>query len=301
MAFREINGREVDRLESNWIKPTHPEFVIIGQGQSKFDPKWQGLGESKYGRYTKRWYCVGADPVLDSRGAPKKDRNGNKVTKKVFARVACCPKCGEPVRDSNGVMVSAKDMTEEQMWCGTKYLQEVHDPELNPDRNSSEGYDRISPASSMGFHNPVVGSKHKARTGRVYEVRACGEPLWTWTNTPNKWAPARYMHGHMKGAFDFFLLDEMHEEKSDTSAQSMAAGKLMAISKKIIGLTGTLIGGYAHHLLPLLFRMAPAQLKALGMDWKGQMPFAKKYGRIKTIVTRKSDGSIVDPENWTTG
>src|SRR5918994_7799249 len=101
------------------------------------------------------------------------------------------------------------------------------------------------------------------------------------------------MHSHMKGAFDFFLLDEMHEEKSDTSAQSMAAGKLMAISKKIIGLTGTLIGGYADHLLPLLFRLNPRALRDLGFNWKAKMPFAKKYGRIKTIVTRKSDGSVV--------
>src|SRR3954464_13843844 len=101
------------------------------------------------------------------------------------------------------------------------------------------------------------------------------------------------MGSHMKGAFDYFLLDEMHEEKSDTSAQSMAAGKLMAISKKIIGLTGTLIGGYADHLLPLLFRMNPRGLKELGFNWKAKMPFAKKYGRIKTVITRKSGGSVV--------
>ena len=67
------------------------------------------------------------------------------------------------------------------------------------------------------------GKRHKARTGRVYEVRVCREPLWTWTRQPYKWAPARSMHSKMKGAFDYFLLDEMHEEKSDDSAQSMAA------------------------------------------------------------------------------
>jgi hypothetical protein len=38
--------------------------------------------------------------------------------------------------------------------------------------------------------------------------------------------------------------------------------------------------------------MNPRGLTELGMGWKDNMPFAKKYGRIKTVITRKSDGSI---------
>jgi cytochrome oxidase Cu insertion factor (SCO1/SenC/PrrC family) len=63
--------------------------------------------------------------------------------------------------------------------------------------------------------------------------------LWSWTGNPRRWAPARFLQAKGHKLFDFFLLDEMHEERSDESAQSMAAGKYMACSPKVIGLTGT--------------------------------------------------------------
>jgi hypothetical protein len=42
----------------------------------------------------------------------------------------------------------------------------------------------------------------------------------------------------------------------------MAAGKLMAATRHTLALTGTLIGGYANHLYPLMIRMTPETLRA---------------------------------------
>lgn len=86
------------------------------------------------------------------------------------------------------------------------------------------------------------------------------------------------------------LVSNCHEQKSDESAQSMAAGKLMASTKHTLALTGTLIGGYANHLYPLMIRMTPETLREEGFEWGKDMPFNQCYGRVDRIVTTSHEG-----------
>ncbi len=52
-------------------------------------------------------------------------------------------------------------------------------------------------------------------------------------------------------------------------------------------MTGTLIGGYANHLFPLLFRMSAERLREEGFEWAKDLAFTERYGRIERIVTTK--------------
>ena len=92
----------------------------------------------------------------------------------------------------------------------------------------------------------------------------------------------------MKGVFDYLVCDEVHEEKSDTSARANALGALVASCRKVIGMTGTLIGGKASHVRSLLFRLSPKSLKAENLAWEDDMEFARRYGRVDTIVTERT-------------
>jgi SNF2 family DNA or RNA helicase len=95
----------------------------------------------------------------------------------------------------------------------------------------------------------------------------------------------------MRGVFDYLICDEVHEEKSDTSARANALGALVASCRKVVAMTGTLIGGKAGHVRSLLFRMSPTSLKAEGLEWENDMEFAKRYGRVDTIITEKTSAS----------
>ena len=53
-------------------------------------------------------------------------------------------------------------------------------------------------------------------------------------------------------------------------------------------MTGTLIGGKAGHVRSLLFRLSPKSLKAENLSWEDDMEFARRYGRVDTIVTEKT-------------
>ena len=118
-------------------------------------------------------------------------------------------------------------------------------------------------------------------------MRPCGAALWQYIGKPAVWAPADYIHKHMPGVFDYLVCDEVHEEKSETSARANALGALAASCRKVIAMTGTLIGGKAGHVRSLLFRLSPRSLKAEGLSWQDDMEFARRYGRVDTIVTEK--------------
>lgn len=122
----------------------------------------------------------------------------------------------------------------------------------------------------------------------------CQEPLWRHTGPQqgglDRFEPARYIHKRLKGYFDYLIADEIHEEKSATSAQGNAIGSLAAAAKNVIGLTGTLIGGYAHHIRPLLFRLCPRTLIQDGLGWKNESAFNRRYGRIERTFYEKQSG-----------
>jgi hypothetical protein len=126
-------------------------------------------------------------------------------------------------------------------------------------------------------------------------MRPCGAALWQYIGKPRVWAPADYIHKHLRGVFDYLVCDEVHEEKSETSARANALGALVASCRKVIAMTGTLIGGKAGHVRSLLFRLSPKSLKVEGLSWQDDMEFARRYGRVDTIVTEKI--SVGDGDN----
>jgi hypothetical protein len=129
------------------------------------------------------------------------------------------------------------------------------------------------------------------------ELSECGEPLWQWHRSKgfNRW-PAADILGKMH--WDYLILDEAHELKGGSEvAQANAAGRLIAAAEHVIALSGTLIGGYAWHLFPLMMRLAPRELVRQGFKWGDTMPFSRRYGRIETTVTTKEDNGRGGDDN----
>jgi len=123
--------------------------------------------------------------------------------------------------------------------------------------------------------------------GKRWRVCDCNEPLWQFTAKPKRWPPAVFIAKKMPGAFTYLIVDELHEQKSDSSAQANACGKLISATRYCLGKTGTLIGGYADHLFPLLFRMSAERLREEGFEWARSLAFTERYGRIERIVAIK--------------
>jgi superfamily II DNA or RNA helicase len=109
-----------------------------------------------------------------------------------------------------------------------------------------------------------------------------------WQADPEKihrTAPVEFIGRHMRRWFDYAICDEIHQLAGDT-AQGNALGTLASCTDKIVGLTGTLLGGYADDLFNTLYRLEPAKMKERGYEWgtSGRSAFAQDYGVLETIT-----------------
>jgi len=98
-------------------------------------------------------------------------------------------------------------------------------------------------------------------------------------------APIEFIGRYMPGWFDYAICDEIHQLAGDT-AQGNASGTLSSCTDRIVGLTGTLLGGYADDLFNTLFRLEAARMKEHGYEWgtTGRSSFTQEYGVLETIT-----------------
>jgi len=108
-----------------------------------------------------------------------------------------------------------------------------------PVANSDGGY-----LSSVSF----ADNKRSENYERPNEGSTVYSALWEADkNKIQRMAPLDYMGRYMKKFFDYAIADELHQLGGDT-AQGNGLAVLVRISKRNVGLTGTMMGGYADDL-----------------------------------------------------
>jgi superfamily II DNA or RNA helicase len=116
--------------------------------------------------------------------------------------------------------------------------------------------------------------------------RPVHSPLWQAdADKIRRMAPIEFIGRYMPGWFDYTICDEIHQLAGDT-AQGNALGTLSSCTDRIVGLTGTLLGGYADDLFNTLFRLEAARMKEHGYEWgtTGRSSFTQDYGVLETIT-----------------
>jgi clan AA aspartic protease (TIGR02281 family) len=286
---------------ARWQKPAGPEWILLGRNQAKFKPEFFGVSESHPGfdgtTYGGRSLASAARSVVgykdkepDKDGVYEVDSRGFRKRKAIIDRNVTCPTCSTVVRGPKGIPVSPAAMAKKQHECQGVYLKEFV-PRDAPRKPTEHGLD-ILPAG--GDHAVKIGGKPISIGGKKYKVKACGERLWNYNRNPYRYPPAIIIQKKLRGLFSHLLIDEVHEQKSDESAQSMAAGKLMAVARHTLALTGTIIGGRADHLFPLLLRLSPKTVRGEGFEWAKSMAWSQAYGKIeRTITTKQEAGEVV--------
>jgi hypothetical protein len=103
-------------------------------------------------------------------------------------------------------------------------------------------------------------------------------------NRIQRMAPIEFIGRYMGGWFDFAIADELHQLAGDT-AQGKGLGVLGRAAKRLIALTGTLMGGYADDLFNIFYRMEPRTMVDEGFAYGGQgrRDFQQQYGVLETI------------------
>ncbi len=89
------------------------------------------------------------------------------------------------------------------------------------------------------------------------KCKNCHEPLWQADRRgPRRFPLATYLKNKYQRHFDLLISDECHEYKGAATAQGIALDHLGKAARKILALTGTLLGGYSSNLFYLLYRIS---------------------------------------------
>jgi superfamily II DNA or RNA helicase len=144
------------------------------------------------------------------------------------------------------------------------------------------------PIETDGIRLSVLDFEKK-RLHEVVEGAKEGSTRYSalWQADRNKivrMAPAEFMGRYMHEWFDYAVADELHQLAGDT-AQGNALSVLARTSKYFLGLTGTLLSGYADDLFNTLFRTDARRMVEEGYEWgsAGRERFTRDYGVIETI------------------
>jgi superfamily II DNA or RNA helicase len=138
----------------------------------------------------------------------------------------------------------------------------------------------------------MVADFEKVKIAETIETRgdkSCRpfhSPLWQAdADKICRMAPIEFIGRYMPGWFDYAVCDEIHQLAGDT-AQGNALGTLSSCTDRIVGLTGTLLGGYADDLFNTLFRLEAARMKEHGYEWgtTGRSAFMQDFGVLETIT-----------------
>jgi superfamily II DNA or RNA helicase len=155
-------------------------------------------------------------------------------------------------------------------------------------RGSVVNPDTGSPIETDGTRLTVLDFDKK-RLHEIVEGEKSGttkySALWQADRTKiMRMAPAEYMGRYMDEWWDYAIADEIHQLAGDT-AQGNALGVLTRVSRRFLGLTGTLLSGYADDLFNTLFRTDAKRMVEDGYQWgpAGRERFTHDFGVMETI------------------
>jgi superfamily II DNA or RNA helicase len=138
--------------------------------------------------------------------------------------------------------------------------------------------------TSADFDKLKISEVIEIRSGK--SCRPLHSPLWQADSDKiRRMAPIEFIGRYMPGWFDYAICDEIHQLAGDT-AQGNALGTLASSTDRIVGLTGTLLGGYADDLFNTLFRLEARRMNEHGYEWgaTGRSTFTEDYGVLETIT-----------------
>lgn len=160
-------------------------------------------------------------------------------------------------------------------------------------------WEMVNPNDVAADRNPWVriggyGFVHRKFLDEAYIIckdKAAKRKIEDVINNPNGVFPApgayaRYpLSAYIKRKLkriDGIIIDELHQYSGE-SAQGQAMAELAGIADKVIGMTATLINGYAKGIFYLLFRLKAHLMLADDFKYSSSREFCMQYGVVEQI------------------
>lgn len=220
------------------------------------------------------------------------------ISKKAFI----CPHCGKTLRTKDKVsdryymptilndidMCKQSSQNEECHNCGTKLWVTVSDNNDGWIKLGANGWFQKNRLNAL--HEQLLNDANKLKkqdSNILYAIEQYQEDNKKYPQ-PNysRYPIAKYIRRYYKGYINYVIGDELHLYNGD-SAQGEAFGQLASVAYKVIGLTGTLLNGYADSLFYMLFRTMPNAMIKEGFNYNSKDAFSKTFGVVKNVFTEE--------------
>ncbi|VBF49888.1 helicase-related protein [Burkholderia pseudomallei] len=248
----------------------------------------------------------------------------------VHGSIGACPHCGEIITDLDGepinpIELDAEDIRRKCAHCTSPLWTLMRPRTLSANDQSTAVLKALKRIPTIG---EVTAQKLMKQFGEAFLASMLGDNLFEFINLMDEhgelvfsdrqaqrmeramanmefgfgeggYQPSEYIKRYLpQGTFDLLIADEAHEYKNAGSAQGQAMGVLAAKARKMVLLTGTLMGGYADDLFFLLFRSLPGRMiedgyrpNRQGSLTSAAMAFMRDHGVLKDIYSESAGSS----------
>jgi len=200
-----------------------------------------------------------------------------------------CPRCGEIIEmeikeDGTNYKVRAdqfffKKQTTQNHKC--EHCGELLWSAINPN-DKKLSHNKWVKIGNYGFVYRDFAVRHLEATkdlkvlAKLQEIIDNPSQVFTARGAYVRYSMSDYISERFK-QIDGVILDELHQFKGD-SGQGDAMETLVGCSKKVIGMTATLINGYSSGLFYLLYRIVPHLMQVDNKEYKAPQSFNNEYG-----------------------
>lgn len=167
--------------------------------------------------------------------------------------------------------------------CGAVLWTTVN-PDVQDDWIKIGGYGWIY---RYGALEHVENTKNAAVLDKLFEISKNPDAVYRTVGACRRYPLSSYIKRRYSGKIDCLIADELHQYNND-SGQGDAMGEIYAASRKFIGMTATLINGYASGIFHLLYRTMPSLMLQDGKRYSKPNEFSREYG-VEQIITEEID------------
>lgn len=159
---------------------------------------------------------------------------------------------------------------------------------VNPDRQSNwikiGGYGWVYSYRALEHLEKVKNASAKDKLFQLYENP---DAPYRIAGACRRYPLSSYIKRMYSGRIDCLIADELHQYNND-SGQGDAMSEIFAAAKKFIGMTATLINGYASGIFHLLYRTMPARMLQDRKPYTKPGDFNSEYG-VEQVIYEETD------------
>ena len=127
----------------------------------------------------------------------------------------------------------------------------------------------------------LIGCKNKEHLAKIEEVCRNPNGVYPARGAYDRYPLSTYIKRKVR-RIDALIVDELHQYSGE-SAQGQSMAELAGIADKVIGMTATLVNGYAKGIFFLLFRLKSHLMLLDGQDYKNSRSFCEQYGVVEDV------------------